>query len=234
MNARQANQAIFESLQRLYEDPAIRERDYYQAFRRQWDALFEKALADDASYLPKDASAVLAVEHRVFGADIRLHFDQLKIADWFRQEAAQRKRTVFQPQKLKRSRVGALTFHESPCAYNAREPEAALGDDMKNIIACALPGLPPKLRVVYGNKWVDARFTPLRQGSLSLFIIQTDFVPAFLADPFEICTYLFLMDCCIVKENHEKVKDEELRQFLHIFRPSPMLQVKNLKTAQSE
>jgi hypothetical protein len=36
------------------------------------------------------------------------------------------------------------------------------------------------------------------------------------------------MDCCIIKENYTKVKDADLKQFLHIFRPSPMLKIKGL------
>jgi hypothetical protein len=92
-----------------------------------------------------------------------------------------------------------------------------------------MPGLPPELHVVYGNKWAKQRFlNPLTQRSLPLFLIQTDYVPAFLASPFEICLYLFLMDYCIIKENYRTVKDEDLRGFLHIFRPSPMLRIKGL------
>ena len=63
---------------------------------------------------------------------------------------------------------------------------------------------------------------------LSVFLINTDYVPAFLATPFELCLYLFLMDYCIIKENYTKVKDEELKQFLHIFKTSPMLKIKGL------
>ena len=36
------------------------------------------------------------------------------------------------------------------------------------------------------------------------------------------------MDYCIIKENYRTVKDEDLRGFLHIFRPSPMLRIKGL------
>ena len=64
--------------------------------------------------------------------------------------------------------------------------------------------------------------------SLPLFLIQTDFVPAFLGSPFEVCLYLFLMDTCIIKEDHQKVKDEDLRKLLHIFKASPMLRIKGL------
>ena len=46
--------------------------------------------------------------------------------------------------------------------------------------------------------------------------------------PFEICLYLFLMDICIIREDYQQVKDEELRNLLHLFRPSPMLKIKGL------
>ena len=37
-----------------------------------------------------------------------------------------------------------------------------------------------------------------------------------------------MMDYCIIKENYKKVKGDDLWQFLHIFRPSPMLKIKGL------
>ena len=49
-----------------------------------------------------------------------------------------------------------------------------------------------------------------------------------MATPLEVCLYLFLMDYCIIKENYTKVKDEDLKQFLHIFKVSPMLRIKKL------
>ena len=109
-----------------------------------------------------------------------------------------------------------------------RDPETALPESDRNIMACAMPGLPPELHIVYGNKWIARRLSPLLQRSLPLFLIQTDYVPAFLANPFEVCLYLFLMDYCIIKEDYQKVKDEDLKGFLHIFRPSPMLKIKGL------
>ena len=36
------------------------------------------------------------------------------------------------------------------------------------------------------------------------------------------------MDYCIIKEDYQKVKDEELKPLLHIFKPSPMLKIKGL------
>ena len=106
--------------------------------------------------------------------------------------------------------------------------EAALTEDMRNVIAAALPGLPPYLQIVYGNKWVESRFNAFMNSRLTVFLIETDYVPAFLASPYEIALYLFMMDLCIIRENTEKVRDEELKKILHIFRPSPMLRIKGL------
>jgi hypothetical protein len=36
------------------------------------------------------------------------------------------------------------------------------------------------------------------------------------------------MDSCIIREDYQKVKDEELKPLLHIFQPSPMLKIKGL------
>ena len=91
-----------------------------------------------------------------------------------------------------------------------------------------MPELPARLQIVYGNKWVDGRFNSFLKTRLSVYLIDTDYVPAFLATPLEVCLYLFLMDYCIIKENYTKVKDEDLKQFLHIFKVSPMLRIKKL------
>lgn len=212
----------------LIRDPDIRERTYYPDMRRSWERVLRTALESTVSYLPEDPAAVYTVRHSWGGFELELHFDQLKIADWYAREMNRRSQAIFSPTRLKRDRTGKLTFHESVCSYEPEAPESALTDGMKNIVACALPGLPPALQVVYGNKWVNSKFTPLKRGSLSLFLIATDYVPAFLGSPLEVCEYLFLMDCCITKENFKKVKDEELRKVLHIFRPSPMLAIKGL------
>lgn len=219
---------IFKQVQSSFQDSAIRDRSYYPDFRRQWEALFQKALDSDETYFDPAAPSVLRVEHSFAGIDAQFHFDQLKIADWYRQDSSRKKRVVFHPKKLRHNRRTGLSFHDSPCDYDPNLPESALSEKERNIIAAALPELPPRLRVVYGNKWVDSRFHVLMNTRLSLFLIETDYVPAFLASPFEVCLYLFMMDYCIIKENYSKVKDEDLRQFLHIFRPSPMLKIKGI------
>lgn len=219
---------ILQAIEAMYQDFAIREREYYPDFRRGWDAVFKAALSSDKSFLPGDLSAVFTVKHSYGGLDFELNFDQLKIADWYEKELARKSKTVFVAKRFKGTRAGSLSFHDSPCHYDPDAPEAALTKDIKNIIACALPGFPPELQVIYGNKWVREKFTVLRQRSVSLYFLNTDYVPAFLGSRLELALYLFLMDCCIIKENYSKVKDADLKQFLHIFRPSPMLKIKGL------
>lgn len=222
------NSEIYQQILNSFQDTAIRDRSYYPDFRRQWEALLKKALHSGEKYFDIDSPSVLTVEQSFAGIDAVFHFDQLKIADWYRQDSSRKKRVVFQPKKLKHSRSGALSYHDSPCDFDPDLPEASLSDADKNIIAAALPELPPRLRIVYGNKWVNSRFNVLMNTRLSLFLIGTDYVPAFLATPFEVCLYLFMMDYCIIKENYSKVEDKELQKFLHIFRPSPMLKIKGI------
>ena len=221
--------ACYQSLEGLYQDSAVRERSYYPDFRRSWDALFRKAIESEEEYFSPDAPSVIPIRCEYGGLDFTFHLNQDKMADWYAKEAARGKRVVFVPKRISRSRSGELHFHESPCRLYPDFPESTLEERDRNILACAMPGLPPELHIVYGNKWAAQRFkNPLTQRSLPLFLIQTDYVPAFLASPFEICLYLFLMDYCIIKEDYQKVKDEELKGFLHIFRPSPMLRIKGM------
>ena len=222
------NQETFQKLEALYQDNAVRDRKYYPDFRRSWNALLQPASENTEEYFPLESPSVVTIHSDYGGLDYDFHLDQDKMADWYFQEVKRGKRVVFNPKRFKRSRSGQLSFHESVCHSHPEFPETTLPESDRNIMACAMPGLPPELHIVYGNKWIEKRLSPLLQSSLPLFLIQTDFVPAFLASPFEVCLYLFLMDYCIIKEDYQKVKDEELRNFLHIFRPSPMLKIKGL------
>lgn len=221
------NSLIFDSVLSCFSDNTIRERSYYPEFRRRWESLFREALEKD-DYYDVSAASVYTVAHSFDGVDALFHFDQLKLADWYRQDCTRRKPLVFLPKTFRHSKKTGLSYHDSKCSYDPLAPESALDEHHRNIIAAALPQLPPELCIVYGNKWVDSRFNSFLTGRLSLFLIETDYVPAFLGSPFEVCLYLFLMDCCIIKENCAKVKDDQLKEFLHIFRPSPMLKIKGL------
>lgn len=217
-----------EQFDALCQDPAIRNRSFYPDFRRGWEALLRKASHSAEQYFDPNAESVFPVPCSFGGMDTVFHFDQLKMADWYYQEVKRGKRVVFVPKRVRRDRQGRLSFHDSPCHYDPQAAEPALKEEDRNILAAALPGLPPELWIVYGNKWVERKLGPFTQRSLSLFLIQTDYVPAFLLSPREICLYLFWMDCCILKEDADKVPDEQLRPLLHLFKPSPMLKIKGL------
>ncbi len=219
---------ILQKLGALYQDSAIRERTYYPDFRRAWDRLLTAACENDTPCFPPDGPSVVAVRCRFGGLDFDFHLDQAKMADWYDKEVRRGTRVVFVPKRVKRGRSGALSFHDSPCFAHPEFPETLLPESDRNIMACAMPGLPPEVHIVYGNKWIEKRLSPVLRSSLPLFLIQTDYVPAFLAGSFEICLYLFLMDYCIIKSDYQKVKDEDLRGFLHIFKPNPMLKIKGL------
>ncbi len=207
-------------------DPAIRNRDFYPDFRRGWESLLRQAARSDEVYFEPEGENILAVPCSIAGNDYVFHFDQLKMADWYNQEVRRGKRLVFVPKRVRRNRQGQLSFHDSLCHYDPTLPEPSLKEQDRNILAAAMPGMPPELWVVYGNKWVEKQLSPLLQRSISLFLIQTDYVPAFLANPYEVCLYLFWMDCCIIWEDCEKVADTQLRPLLHLFKPSPMLKIK--------
>lgn len=219
---------MMQKIEALYQDSAIRERTYYPDFRRAWGKLLAAACENDTLYFPLDGASVVTVPCTYGGLDFDFHFDQAKMADWYDQEVRRGKRVVFVPKRVRRSRSGALSFHDSPCIAHPEFSETSLPESDRNIMACAMPGLPPEVHIVYGNKWIEKRLSPILQNSLPLFLIQTDYVPAFLASPFEICLYLFLMDYCIIKSDYQKVKDKDLRGFLHIFKPNPMLKIKGL------
>lgn len=218
-----------EAINACYMDGDIRFRPYYPEFRRAWEDAFARACEKEEAYFDFSADRCYTVHHEFAGFGFDFHFDQLRICDWYEKELQNSKKIIFSNKRLKRTvRTGELKFHDSVCRYNPDAPESALKDNMRNIIACALPGIPPELQIIYGNKWVDTRFNPLRRHSLDLFLAGTDYVPAFLGSPLEAAVYLFLMDCCIIKENLGKAKDEDIKPLLHIMRPSPMLRIKGL------
>ena len=136
----------------LCRDPAIRNRDFYPDFRRGWEALLRKAAGSSERYFDLEGENVLAVSCSFNGFDFVFHFDQLKMADWYNQELRRGKRVVFVPKRFRRDRQGQLSFHDSPCHYDPNLPEAALTGQDRNILAAAMPGMPPELWIVYGNK----------------------------------------------------------------------------------
>ena len=228
MKTFEENRKILEQINGLYQDSAIRDRTYYPDFRRGWDAVLKRALNAEPYQFPEKDGAVFTVQQEIFGLSAEFSFDQAKMAEWFKNEQKRKSKAIFYPKRLKRSRNGIITYDDSVCRADLSAKEICLSEEDRNIIACAIPGLPPELAVVYGNKWVSEKFNPLLQRRISMFLVETDYVPAFLGSAFEVALYLFLMDYCIIKADYSKVKDEDLRKFLHIFRPSPMLKIKGL------
>ncbi len=223
------NAEILKAAEACFQDPDIRERACYPDFRLAWKGILDRALDRDESYFDILSPACYPVHVDFLGFHTDFHVDQLKIAEWYEKEAASRKKLVFFEKRLKRSQVPeVLMFHEAVCRYDPLAEEPALDEEVRNIVAAAVPGIPASMRIIYGNKWVSSRFSVFRPNSLPVFLIGTDYVPAFLGSPTEAAVYLFLMDVCIIKENLGKVKDEDLRGLLHGLRPSPMLRIKGL------
>ena len=226
------NQEFFEEvILEFFQDPDIRERSFYPAFRRSWTYAFRTALESTENAFDPESDEVILMKRRINEVDFTFHLSQKKMAEWYQMEQKRHKHIVFLPKRFRRDYHGVITFDKAPCSYDASLPEPALEEKDRNIFAAALPGFPPELMIVYGNKWVNRRFNPFLQRSISLYWIQTDYVPAFLPNSFELCLYLFLMDYCIIKEDHGTVKDADFSRILHIFRPSPMLQVRKLLEA---
>lgn len=227
MNNTRLSAELMTGIEGFFQDGDVRNREFYPEFRTSWLALLEKSAADETEYFDISADACYTVHNEFGGIRCDFHIDQLKIAEWYIKEAKSHKHVVFFSKRLRRERRnGELKFHEAVCKFDPEAPERALTDDIRNIIAIALPCIPASMQIVYGNKWVESRFNVLRRHSLDIFLIGTDYVPAFLATPFEMCLYLFMMDCCIIKTNVGKMPDSEMHGYLHIFRPSPMLRLK--------
>ncbi len=223
------NAEIMKAAEACFQDPAVRERAYYPDFRRAWTGILDRALESEEMYFDILSSSSYPVHVDFEGFHIDFHVDQLKIAEWYEKETASKKKLVFFEKRLKRSKVPeVLMFHEAVCRYDPHAEEPALEEDVRNIVAAAVPGIPASMRIIYGNKWVNSRFSVLRPNSLPVFLIGTDYVPAFLGSPSEAAVYLFLMDICIIRENFRKVKDKDLKGLLHGLRPSPMLRIKGL------
>lgn len=225
----QISQELLEAIDACFTDPDVMGREFFPEFNRTWSDIFKKARQSEADYFDIASHRCYSVKSDFAGVDFTFHIDQLKIAEWYDKELKNRKKVVFTGKKLKHSRrTGQLMYQDIVCDYEPEAEEPALNERNRNIIACAFPGMPPTLRIVYGNKFVKSRFNPLRTASLGCFLIGTDYVPAFLATPFEVALYLFLMDYCIIKENSGTVKDKDLKGLLHAIRVSPMLRIKGL------
>ena len=213
----------------LFESRWLEKCSFAAEFREQWKNVLRNAARKDQDYSPADPDAIYAIPHIFQDVAFTFHFDQLKLADWFRQDSLGKEHRIFLPRELKRNLDGEVGMRDSALRWEADAPEPVVPEEGKEILVCALPGFPPPLRVVYGNRHVDKSFYGFKARKLSIHLIRAEHVPAFLCSSFEVCVYLFWMDCCIMMENRPKLKDKDLKPLLHIFRPSSMLTVKELK-----
>lgn len=219
---------IYKSIPSLWNDTAVAGWSFFSEFRSEWERVLKKALKDDTIFLEESSEAVTIIPLKFCGIETEFKLDRSKMIDWYNKETQRGKRVVFYPERLKREGSGKLSYNGISCTYNPKSIEPEIPEGSKLVFACAVPSVPVEMRVIYGNSCVENQVNPFMRKKISLLRIPTDYIPAFLATPFEICLYLFFMDYCILKEDAGKVKDEEMKPLLHIFRPSPMLALKKL------
>ena len=213
----------------LFDAPWLKGCSFANEWRNEWRRVLRSAARSPQSYPPARDEAVFPLEHTFQDTSVTFHFDQDKLWDWFQRDGKLDQRRVFLPRELTRNIEGNVGIRDSQLTWDDALEEPTVSPDGKEIFVASLPGFPPPLRVVYGNRRVEGRFTGLKKRKLPIFLIQADFVPAFLGDSFEAALYLFWMDVCIMMENRVKLKDKDLQPLLHIFRESSMLTIKGLK-----
>ncbi|MFR1051658.1 MAG: hypothetical protein ACLSE7_08010 [Lachnospirales bacterium] len=213
----------------FFDAPWLKGCSFANEWRNEWRRVLRAAARDPKPYPPQNPAAVFPMEHTFEDAEFTFHFDMEKVWDWFRRDSALKERRVFLPRELTRNLEGEVGIRDSQLTWDAALPEPELPDAGKELLVCSLPGFPPPLRVVSGNRLVDGSFTGFKKRKLPICLIQAEFTPAFLGDSFEAALYLFWMDVCIMMENRVKLKDKDLQPLLHIFRASSMLTIKGLK-----
>ena len=223
-----------------YEDPYAGQTAFFDApwlkgcsfaneWRNEWRRILRAAARVPQTYPPQNPEAVFAVAHTFQDTPFTFHFDLEKVWDWFRRDSALPEHRVFLPRELTRNLEGEVGIRDSQLTWDPAAPEPEPSDGGREILVCSLPGTPPPLRVISGNRRGESSFTGFKKRKLPLCLIQAEFTPAFLADSFEVALYLFWMDVCILMENRVKLKDKDLQPLLHVFRPSSLLTIKGLK-----
>ncbi len=212
-----------------FEGPWLKGCSFANEWRNEWKRVLRAAARDPQSYPARRSEAVFPLPHTFHGGEITFTLDQDKLWDWFLRDGKLDQRRVFLPRELTRNAEGEVGIKDSQLVWDSTIPEPTVSDDGREIFAASLPGLPPELRVVYGNRRVEGQFTGFRKRKLPIYLIQAEFTPAFLGDSFQVALYLFWMDVCIFSENRIKLRDKDLKPLLHIFRDSSMLTVKGLK-----
>ena len=213
----------------LFDAPWLKGCSFANEWRNEWRRVLRSAVRSPQSYPAARDEAVFPLEHTFQDTSVTFHFDQDKLWDWFQRDGKLKERRVFLPRELTRNLEGCVGIRDSQLTWDEALDEPTVSPEGQEILVASLPGFPPPLRVVYGNRRVEGCFTGFKKRKLPIFLIQADFVPAFLGDSFEVALYLFWMDVCIMMENRVKLKDKDLQPLLHIFRETSMLTIKNLK-----
>ncbi|MEG2678981.1 MAG: hypothetical protein RR949_03510 [Oscillospiraceae bacterium] len=219
---------LYVSMLPLLDAPWLEKCSFGNEFRNEWKRVLRSAARNVQDYSPVDPDAIYAVPHSFEGTDLTFHFDQLKLAEWFRMDTDAKERKAFMPRELTRNIEGNVGIQQSTLRWDVNAVEPLVPEEGKEILVCSLPGFPPPLQTVYGNRRVEGNFHGFKNRKLSIFLVRPELTPAFLCSSFEVCAYLFWMDCCIMMENRPKLKDKDLQPLLHIFRPSSMLKLKGL------
>lgn len=230
MEERESREIVYRQILPLFESDWLRECAFGDEFRNEWKRVLRNAARNDRPYPPETPEAVFPVHHVFEGVPFTFHFDQKRLFGWYCEDCKLKERRVFQPRELTRSGAdGTVGIGPSKLRWDSDASEPEVPEEGREIIICSLPGIPPPLQVVYGNRRVEGGFHGfLKPNKLNVLLIQAEFTPAFLGSAFEVCLYLFWMDCCILIENQPKLKPDRLRPLLHIFRRPSMLTLKEL------
>ena len=230
MEERENSEIVYRQILPLFESDWLKECAFGDEFRNEWKRILRNAARNDRLYPPETPEAVFPVHHVFEGVPFTFHFDQKRLFGWYCEDCKLKERRVFQPRELTRSGAdGTVGIGPSKLRWDSDASEPEVPEEGGEIIVCSLPGFPPLLQVVYGNCRVDSGFHGfLKPNRLNVLLIQAEFTPAFLGSAFEVCLYLFWMDCCILIENQPKLKPDRLRPLLHIFRRPSMLTLKEL------
>lgn len=212
-----------------FEADFLKHISFAEEWRNEWKRVLRAAARSPEVYPPQRPEALCDLPLSFMGSDITFRLDRDKLWDWFQRDGRLKDRRVFLSRELKRSAEGDFGIRDSQLTWDADLSEPTVPADGKEIIAVSLPGVPPPLRVVYGNQRVEHCLTGWRKNKLPIYLVQAEFTPAFFEDSFQVALYLFWMDLCILSENWSKVKAKDLKPLLHIFRDSSMLTVKGLK-----
>ncbi|BAK98346.1 hypothetical protein OBV_11480 [Oscillibacter valericigenes Sjm18-20] len=230
MEEPESREIVYRQILPLFESDWLKKCKFGDEFRNEWKRVLRNAARSDRLYPPEMPEAVFPVDHVFEGVSFTFHFDQKRLYGWYCQDCKLKERRVFHPRELTRSDAdGTVGIGQSKLRWDADALEPGVPEEGKEIIVCSLPGFPPPLRVVYGNRRVAGGFHGfLKPNKLNILLIQPEFTPAFFGSAFEVCLYLFWMDCCILMENQPKLKPDGLRLLLHIFRRPSMLTLKEL------